>query len=132
MDWQVFKTSSEDSSQLVDLIIAIGSQFPKQKNSSPSLLPNGSSRSLPPPSQPEDLALLAHSLSQDGTESTLSDELNEQGQRDNEVAADLQTDLELDKPIVRVFLRRHEGVQASVPFTVHPTQMVIIELLLVH
>ena len=98
VDWQTYNILQEDSG-LVDVITTIGSPFPKHTSSHPPPHPPvyPTQRCIDGGVDPE------HGYS-DGNSSSYSG-------------------LESD-PVVRVFLRAHEGVQADKPFAVQPTQMV--------
>lgn len=118
VDWQMYNMLEEDRN-VVDLITTIGPSFPRQS------APHSPSRPLnsTPSSRMRQVISgcgMVSAHSGDGMEpghATTSDCVG------GDTECDSNTDMELS-PIVRVFLRGHEGVPASKPFSVHPTQMV--------
>ena len=134
VDWQMFRVPREDKSgQLVDLITTIGTPFPRHTPSSPPhhhhvtpshphlhhKKPPAMPGLTPEPEPGRDGTETG--LSGDGTESGEGSERVEPRQRSEDGS---QSSQGLDGPVVRVFLRGHEGVPADRPFSIHPTQMV--------
>lgn len=135
MDWQVFTALQGDNGgQLVDLISTIGTPFPRHASSHSS--PHHITASHPHNSHTPltGLGLTSNvgggtepGHSQDGMESGQSRDGMESGQCEDKMEPGQNGDEaegELEDPVVRVFLRGHEGVRADRPFSVHPTQMV--------
>lgn len=100
---------------MVDLITTIGPPFPKYTHSPSHTAPS-------PPSI--DMSTVDRKPS-GGVKSGHNGSEMESGHDDSSkgVITDDKVGLNSD-PVVQVVLRGHEGVQATKPFTVHPTQMV--------
>ena len=118
-----------DDRGLVDFITTIGPPFPRHTASHAHTRAHPVSPS-PPPQQP-DLKQRPGS----GLDSGHSDDGMELGHGDNGMESGHSNTGERDgggeaesdqEPVVRVFLRGHEGVRADRPFSVDPAQMVCI------
>ena len=126
MDWQVFNVLQEDSGQLVDCITTIGTPFPRH---TPSHSPPHPITAPPPhDSQPSHSGPIPRAAglipdSEHGTDGTESGQSRGGMEPSNGGVGVSQSVLE-SGPVVRVFLRSHEGVRADGPFCVHPVQMV--------
>ena len=98
VDWQTYNILQEDG-DLVDVITTIGPPFPKH---------------TPSPSPPHPHISSTQRCSGGGVDPKFGD-----SDENSNSHAGLESD-----PVVRVFLRAHEGVKADKPFSVQPTQMV--------
>ena len=112
----MFAVLEEDSDQVVDFITTIGTPLPRI---TPSHSPHTS-----PPSQHRPRMESKQGGMESGQGGMVSGRGGmEPGQGSGGVGEEVQCVLESD-PVVRVFLRGHEGVRVDHPFTVHQTQMV--------